>query len=359
MAYSEKFLGIGSFIWFTGVVEDRMDPEKLGRLRVRCFGFHNDDIGVLPTKDLPWATVSLPTTSPAVSGLGQSPSFIVEGSWVWGYFRDGKKAQELIVVGTLPGKPNTTAGIGAFNDPNGLYPRNANEVDTNRLAVNDANLQHNTLATRSQALIQNVPTADFDLTTAADGSIIDASDQTLWSQPAIPYSAEYPYNHVYESESGHLLEFDDTTTKERIHLYHNTGTNIEMDYNGDRVDTITRDKYEVIARNNKVSVSGTSDMTISGHYKLYINRDGLSSNNYDIHVGPNANVNIQVDTGNINLVTKQGKINVNSGGDYNVKVGGNYELQVLGNKKETIAGTKTSETTGAVVHKGKTIDLNP
>ena len=44
MAYSEKFLGIGSFIWFTGVVEDRMDPEKLGRLRVRCFGFHNDDI---------------------------------------------------------------------------------------------------------------------------------------------------------------------------------------------------------------------------------------------------------------------------------------------------------------------------
>ncbi len=28
----------GSFEWFVGVVEDRNDPEKLGRLRVRAFG---------------------------------------------------------------------------------------------------------------------------------------------------------------------------------------------------------------------------------------------------------------------------------------------------------------------------------
>ena len=39
-------------------------------------------------------------------------------------------------------------------------------------------------------------------------------------------------------------------------------------------------------------------------------------NNYDIQVGTGANVNIQVDSGDVNLVTVDGKINVNSGGDY-------------------------------------------
>ena len=32
----------GKFTWFMGVVEDRMDPEMMGRVRVRCFGFHTE-----------------------------------------------------------------------------------------------------------------------------------------------------------------------------------------------------------------------------------------------------------------------------------------------------------------------------
>ena len=65
----------------------------------------------------------------------------------------------------------------------------------------------------------------------------------------------------------------------------------------------------------------------------------LKDNHYDIHVGANANINIQVDTGDINMVTKGGRINVNAGGDYNVKVGGNYTLSVDGNKQEDVAGS--------------------
>ena len=79
------FLGISEFKWFIGVVEDRHDPEKLGRLRVRCLGIHTSDKNKIATADLPWASVTLPTTASGISGLGQSPSFIVEGSWVWGY----------------------------------------------------------------------------------------------------------------------------------------------------------------------------------------------------------------------------------------------------------------------------------
>ena len=54
-----------------------------------------------------------------------------------------------------------------------------------------------------------------------------------------------------------------------------------------------------------------------------------------------------------------GKINVNSGGDFNLKVAGNMTTTVQGNLLETIEGTKTSNTTAAVIHRGCTIDLNP
>ena len=49
----------GEMVWFMGVVEDRRDPDELGRVRVRCFGIHPDDKNTLPTNDLPWATMSL------------------------------------------------------------------------------------------------------------------------------------------------------------------------------------------------------------------------------------------------------------------------------------------------------------
>ena len=36
------FMGRDGFTWFTGVVEDRADPLKLGRVRVRQLGYHTD-----------------------------------------------------------------------------------------------------------------------------------------------------------------------------------------------------------------------------------------------------------------------------------------------------------------------------
>ena len=49
------------------------------------------------------------------------------------------------------------------------------------------------------------------------------------------YGAEYPYNHVHESESGHLIEIDDTPGKERLHRYHRTGTYEEIGALGQRI----------------------------------------------------------------------------------------------------------------------------
>ena len=101
----KHFMGADGFIWFTGVVEDRDDPEALGRVRVRCLGYHTEDLNDIPTADLPWAHVMHPVTDPSMQGLGNTPSFLVEGSWVVGFFLDAKEKQQPMIIGSLPGVP--------------------------------------------------------------------------------------------------------------------------------------------------------------------------------------------------------------------------------------------------------------
>ena len=67
------FAGKNGFVWFQGVVEDRNDPLQLGRVRVRCLGFHTEDKQLIPTEDLPWAYPVQPISSAAMSGIGSTP----------------------------------------------------------------------------------------------------------------------------------------------------------------------------------------------------------------------------------------------------------------------------------------------
>ena len=199
---NDKFLGFNGFIWFVGVVEARNDPTYTGRLKVRALGHHTGDKQILPTADLPWAHVMLPVTAAGITGLGQSPSGLVKGSWVLGYFRDGNTRQEPVIMGSLPGRPSELANTSkGFYDPNGVYPKYKDEPDTNRLAVNlksgttETN-PHLSLTLRRSTRITGVATADFNPVTAADGSAITGSDGDTFDQPTIPFAAVYPRNHV-------------------------------------------------------------------------------------------------------------------------------------------------------------------
>lgn len=101
---TENIFGKDGFVWFIGVVENRKDdPDRLGRVRVRIMGYHSDDLEILPQEELPWAIVMQPTTSAAISGLGSSPTNLVEGTWVIGFFLDGKEKQQPIIIGTVGG----------------------------------------------------------------------------------------------------------------------------------------------------------------------------------------------------------------------------------------------------------------
>lgn len=98
-----KFIGTEGFIWFFGVVEDNRDPAMLGRVKVRCFGYHTQDKSQLPTEDLPWANVVQPTTSAGLRGVGSSPTGLLIGTHVTGWFVDGVVAQIPLISGVIGG----------------------------------------------------------------------------------------------------------------------------------------------------------------------------------------------------------------------------------------------------------------
>lgn len=113
---NSDFMGMEGFVWWYGVVEDRKDPLYLGRVKVRCIGFHTDDKELIKTEELPWAEVIQPITSAAISGVGQSPTGLVEGTHVFGFFKDGAEGQEPVVLGSSGGIPEDFA-----NPDRGFY----------------------------------------------------------------------------------------------------------------------------------------------------------------------------------------------------------------------------------------------
>jgi len=383
-----NFMGKDGFNWFVGVVEDRKDPQTLGRLRVRCLGYHTEKIDDLKTEDLPWAHVMNPITSATVSGIGQSPLGAVEGTWVVGFFQDGSDAQQPIIIGTLPGVPSELPDASSkkgFQDvANANYPKYKDETDVNRLAVNASdvvagrtleNNPHSTLTMRRSDRTTNVGRADFDSVDVRRANtgvvIVDGDDGTAFSEPEIPYAAKYPHNHVHESESGHIREIDDTPGAERIHERHSSGTGYEIHPEGDKVTRVKKDNYDLTYGQQFTHIRGTQSTTVNGGVKVFVNasgaggRDAIQQFHYTIEVGANANVNIQVNKGDVNVVTSDGDINMKSGKDINIEATNairlkstTFDAEVQGAWNERVEGDNT-KTGKDVLITGNSINLNP
>ena len=70
---------------------------------------------------------------------------------------------------------STQQNLNGFADPRSYYPRRVNEVDTNRLAVNDLSKQH--------------PVVNYKRKRVDD----------LTGEPETNFNAKYPFNHVKET----------------------------------------------------------------------------------------------------------------------------------------------------------------
>ena len=123
-----------------------------------------------------------------------------------------------------------------------------------------------------------------------------------WNQPTSDFNAQYPFNQVYESESGHIKEFDDTPGGERIHEYHRAGTFYEIDHAGNKTDYVKGDRYDISMHDDYVYVKGrvvhTYDdevlircndrLDLSAKWKMQI----WSGGDLDIHSKRNINMKV-------------------------------------------------------------------
>ena len=360
----KNFMGRNGFTWFVGVVEDRNDPKYLGRCRVRCLGLHTDNLEKLPTADLPWAHPMNPITSATISGVGQTPLGPVEGTWVVGFFSDGGEAQTPIIMGTLPGVPSYLSADNmngdkqtlGFLDPLGNYPKYKDETDINRLAVNAEDNPHPTLTLRKADRDLAVGVANVDATTVVDDTV-DADDGKFWDEPETSYNAKYPHNHVYETEGGHLREYDDTVGAKRIHERHASGTGYEIGDDGTKVTRVKKDNYTIVTADDYVHIQGESKATFDKGVRVKVNATAETGNNYNIEVGAKANVTIEVQDGDINLISQLGDVNLKAGKNMNIDVAQALNIKVGGAITET-SNSKTESATNTHQMNAAEQDIN-
>lgn len=262
---------------FIGIVEDRDDPEKHGRVRVRCFGIHSESTTDIPTEVLPWAYQGL-------RGLSKrTTDWLQVGDQVWGVFLDGKARQVPLVLSVIQ----------SFNGE--------------ETPLNDYREKSSYKLVKTPFSFAN-----------GDGATV--------KEPENPFDAKFPFNHAIETESGHVIEVDDTPGAERIHVYHKSGSYIEMFPDG------------------KMVIKNASDMTV------------INDGAYNTYAGGNVNL-----TGNGSYSQSVGgKYTLNiKGGDMKVTVGsGNLSLTVSGNVTQNISGSMSIKCGGVFSVKAPKILLN-
>lgn len=274
--------GFSNLLWFIGVVEDRKDPQKLGRIRVRCFDIHPDSKIDVPTSALPWAVPVLGTYN-----TDYKPP--LEGQWVFGFFLDGRDAQHPMTIGIIPGMPTAIPDSSkAFSG--GEYPKVADlyQPDIPREARGE-NIDETSVLTR---LATKETNPGYE-----------------WSEPDTSYNAKYPYNRVNLTESGHLMEFDDTPGSERIFIEHTSGTFTEMQPNGSVVNKIKGDNYTIVNANDKVVIKGNADVIIEGAKKVTIN------GNCDVEIDGTFTTKVHGDY----KLDVAGDMYINTGGSFRMK----------------------------------------
>ena len=313
--------------WFTGVVEDNNDPQERGRVKVRAIGYHTPNDGELPTASLPWATPLMPVTSASMSGIGQTATGLLPGSWVMGFFRDGENCQDPIVVGSIPGNSTRVSTGSTFADPSGTYPRR-NGVDTPEIGT--SNYKNSSgYSIQNQTDHQTIETAVPPTLSTIDATA-QPSKRGSWTPPSIADTVKpvYPHNSVNRTSSGHVIEIDDTPGAERLSEMHCSGTMRQIDAAGNSTTTIVGSSYKIVINDDNVFVQGSCNLTIAGSCKTLIH------GSYELEVDGDYNVNVKgsmkTKVGGSAMNEHVGLTVLNAGAPRETTINGSDKLNVTG-----------------------------
>lgn len=351
---------IDDLMWFMGVVEDRKDPIQSGRCRVRCFGYHTKDRNILATDKLPWAS------KPAIVD-------VKEGDWVFGFFIDGENAQQPMIITKIDGVPSLPAedqsdedgffdkGVDKDSRP---FPPKKIEYSGDGSPVTITEGEADYYPAKSEGYMkQSIDEPDIPRTARSDdfGKTNTAVEQRInfkesgtsangvtWDEPESPYAPVYPYNRVTQTESGHIIEMDDTPGKERMSSQHRSGTFIEIHPNGETVLKFMNNRYTIVAVDDNISIHGVSNVMIDKDSNILIKEKRF--------------VEILKD----DKLDVTGKSDVTIGKDSNISVGENLTtnvtkdstINISANETRKISGDKTENVSGNSVFTGQIIKLN-
>lgn len=243
------------------------------------------------------------------------------------------KILEYVYLGNnknvLAGKGNPT--VPGFNDPTGQFPKEeyrgkpSTAEEVRGLNGGDGFVPQ---------------TYSGKSTTGASGFPV-AGDTGTFGAPESPYAPQYPFNNVKKSTSGHMIEFDDTPGAERVHLFHKSGSRIEMSAKGGVVQETMGNDHKFVAGDAYTGVQGdtyissvgdinmrtTTDMLLhsDGSMNLQTNNDmSLSiAGDFDLSVGDE----IQIKASKIKIQATA--IDFYSTGDIKMRAEGDIELKAM------------------------------
>ena len=208
----------------------------------------------------------------------------------------------------------------------------AQQSDISRYPLEDSlNEPSSSRLARNENITQTIVASKISSVTAGegagyDGNVLGAEEQPAFpfAEPKTPYNAKYPYNHVYESESGHVIEVDDTPGAERLHWYHRSGSFKEIHPSGLEVNKSVNHQYNF----------------------AYLDHYCGVGYNYNLDAGENIRI-------------KSGlAFNINSGSDLNRQVGGSMNSTVASDKNTKVTGnenTLVSTNSNEVISKNKNV----
>ena len=343
---------------YYGIVEDRDDPLKIGRVRVRIHQIHSDDKQLLSTPDLPWSQVIHPTTSASLSGLGTQHG-LVEGSTVAGFFRDDEM-QDFVVFGSTAGYPQQGSRITApkgeqlgrtssrgFNDPRRIKLADYNGTPDGPNPQHEPRRGWGLTLTLDEA--PRLPkTIDIDYT-GKGTTITELTDAELEEQIKNPQSGElrglYP------------LYFDKSDYDERARGEHNDGKGGEYKdrdlppFDGFRgFRFFGKSARDMGMRQNPKYPYNKTMFSESGHFLEIDDTFGAERISYEHRTGTFHEIdhegneitrivgsNYEVIAGE-NSVAISGKCNVHIGGDAKIHADGDVDVTSYGDGKIDVAG---------------------